>query len=260
MIRSFSSTPYIGIYSFPKSGNTWIRYIVSALFFEKITSIPDLHQSTITDAENCRIRDGQKVKFYKSHTASIVNVNHRKEIDHVAIIYIYRHPLDVFLSYVNFLRREVGGKNEAILGNIGFTSVEETIANGDIELFLDAFILYGTVQPSFVAASNWFQNVENWTSSPTVKQRGRDVRIVALKYEDILSQGVDALEEVRSLLGVGREEMERAMISAGENTKINGKFFWKQKAGNYREMLPENLIKKFDRYHGERVRALGYEI
>ncbi len=54
--------------------------------------------------------------------------------------------------------------------------------------------------------------------------------------------------------------MERAMISAGENTKINGKFFWKQKAGNYREMLPENLIKKFDRYHGERVRALGYEI
>lgn len=259
-MNSIFDTPYIGIYSFPKSGNTWMRHIVSALYFNEISSIPDLHQKAIADAKIAKLGTGEKVKFYKSHTATIVQNNNGREINHSAIIYIYRHPLDVFLSYVNFLRKEVGGNQGPILKNINFTSVEDAIANGDIELFLDAFILYGTVQPSFLAANSWFQNVENWTSGPSVKQRGKEVPVVAIRYEDMMSQGVDALEAVRGLLGASRDEMEKAMGAAGENTRINGKFFWKQKAGNYKEMLPERLVRKFDRYHGDRVRALGYEI
>lgn len=237
-----------------------MRHIISALYFNEISCIPDLHQTAITDAKIAKLDTGVKVKFYKSHTARIVENNNGREVNHSAIIYIYRHPLDVFLSYVNFLRKEVGGGQGPILENINFTSVEDAISNGDIELFLDAFILYGTVQPSFHAANSWFRNVENWTRSPSVKQRGNDVPVVAVRYEDILSKGVDALEAVRALLGVSREEMENAMDAAGENTRLNGKFFWKQKADNYKEMLPEHLVRKFDRYHGDRVRALGYEI
>ena len=41
---------------------------------------------------------------------------------------------------------------------------------------------------------------------------------------------------------------------------VNGKFFWKQKPGLYRDILPEDLIAKFRKFHGDRVAELGYEI
>ncbi len=265
LLKMSSNVPYIGIYSFPKSGNTWIRHIVSSLYFREfdkkdLKSIPDMHQRVIADARSTRIGNRMAVKFYKSHCGEIVSQNGGQKINHHGIIYITRHPLDVFLSYLNFLRADVGGPAGARNYFLPVESVEDVVANGSIEVFLDAFILYGTLQPSFAAPKSWFENMEYWTARDVVEQGGRQVPIACLKYEDMVFNGVEAMQPLCDMLGQSKQQVREALSAAGEKTKVNGKFFWKQKPGLYRDVLPDDLIARFRKHHGDRVAALGYEI
>ena len=67
-----------GIYSFPKSGNTWMRELIRALFEidePTSTAIPDIYENGV-DGKVVLSNSGQQWKFYKSHSKSEV-VSHQ---------------------------------------------------------------------------------------------------------------------------------------------------------------------------------------
>ena len=98
------------IASFPKSGNTWMRYIVYELFFNNENKnndnslnikkyIPDLH--TLKVQNNKIILNNELVNkkiFLKSH----LSYNQMKHFPIDKAIIIIRHPLDVFVSLYNY--------------------------------------------------------------------------------------------------------------------------------------------------------------
>lgn len=245
---------YAGLYSFPKSGNTWMREIIAALLFGDREDIPDMHEGPIHKAPTAIVQGSRTVRFYKSHRLSPLETTGGQAIDHFGFIYIVRHPLDVFLSYLNYLR--VDSERLHVRAHVPYVSVGDLIKSGDIELFLDCFILYGTVQPDFVAPGSWFDNVRHWQTDVATPERP----VIILKYEDMVRNAAGTYDALAAFLGVDADRIDTAVKKANQKTRIDGKFFWKQQPGLYKEMLPPALIRKFEKFHGETVRSLGYEL
>jgi hypothetical protein len=226
------------------------------MFLESINDIPDCHQNPISKAVPVNIANYGDIGFFKSHNAKPVVQNHGQVIEHEAYIYIMRHPLDVFLSYLNFMRADVGGEATSKASHVPITNVESTIRNGDVKLYLDAFILFGTIQPTFLAAGSWFNNVENWIDFASRTKKP----IAIIKYEDMLAGDSHAYSALADVLQTTADDIKDNVLTANKKTEQDGKFFWKKKSGNYKEMLSPELIAHFDKYHGDRTRKLGYEI
>ena len=66
------------------------------------------------------------------------------------VLYIVRHPLDVFLSQLNYVSANVTANPNIMLP---CNSVEDVIARGDLDLYFGAFSVFGTLQPGFADAA-----------------------------------------------------------------------------------------------------------
>ena len=130
------SKKIIWLTSYPKSGNTWLRYLLSNYFFNKentfnfdiknhINKFPsDIHFSFLNEYQkNEIIKKPEKISkywikaqqqiiiktnnviFFKTHYPLLVLNNNyfTDEENTLAIIHIVRDPRDVVVSYANFL-------------------------------------------------------------------------------------------------------------------------------------------------------------
>lgn len=91
----------IEISSYPKSGNTMMRAIVASYLsfagFKGDLLPPDIHRSKNLEKNMSQFKIGKNYySFYKSHKTF------NNKINPDLVIYIYRHPLDVLLSTLNF--------------------------------------------------------------------------------------------------------------------------------------------------------------
>lgn len=151
------------ITSFPKSGNTWMRFIIYDLLFndhDKIIEnsseidqfIPDTHMQK----KNQLILDSRlknKEVFVKTHSS----YSQMSALPIGKIILIIRNPLDVLVSLFNFYEIEKKDKSEMI----------------------DFFCTYQTL-PFLKKAKlpNWQEHIESWINS------GKKHHIV--KYSDLI--------------------------------------------------------------------------
>jgi hypothetical protein len=245
------NTEVIGLYSFPKSGNTWVRNIIAnAVGRDDIhTAIPDIYNGSIWEHP---VKVGNRnVVFYKSHSKNEVTKAYGRQFKNTQVIYIIRHPLDVFLSQLNYISDNVMGEAGVVLP---CKSVDDIIRRGDIDLYLSAFCTFGTLQPRFDDAGSWVENTQYWTA----RQRSEPERILILRYEDISENGIDAVKDIASRINIPANNIARGFEAAQNNTKLNGKFFWKQKVGNYRDLIPSELIDRFRNLFDKPLVALGY--
>ena len=94
----------IEICSYPKSGNTWVRHLVYQFLIDSRAKDVELPQDIHDDPEYVINKRkailtpflSERVSFYKSHILD------NKSVTPDRIIYIYRHPIDVFLSARNW--------------------------------------------------------------------------------------------------------------------------------------------------------------
>ncbi|MEQ8508699.1 MAG: sulfotransferase domain-containing protein [Rhodospirillaceae bacterium] len=244
---------YVGIYSYPKSGNTWILYTLSHLCLAgDLQASSDVHQGSIDNSKTFKGSGGEVLSIFKSHTPAPIARFSGQIIDHAVTIYIYRHPLDVFTSYLNMLLQEPEKRARFA---VDFESVAEVRDGGAMDLFLNSFILHGTLEPGFIAPTSWSNNVLSWKSHC---EKHKDT--LAIKYEDMLENPIDTLSPILTKLDKTREELQAALTAANESTKKDGKFFWMQKKKNYLEFLTEEQIKRFYEYHGSAAETVGYPL
>jgi hypothetical protein len=234
--------------SYPKSGNTWTRFLIANLIYpqEPVTFLnigqllPDPEWQSRNILANC-----PRPRVIKSH--------HPFDPRYKKVIFIVRDPRDIVLSQHHFqIKRGV---------------VEP---GASIHEFVPRFIEGQTSD-----YGSWGQNVGSWLIA-----RHHTPGFLLLRYEDLLDRPIDELAKIATFLGLdrNREQLARAVeLSSADHmrrleteqaakwivTKATRKdmpFMRSAKAGGWRGALPEESVAQIEAAWGKLMRALGYEL
>ena len=133
----------IWIASYPKSGNTWVRAIISSLLYSnnnevdinnlKIRQFPNRRdfKGIITDftseeqfAKNCiyaqvKLNLDNKIKFFKTHNAfwKLGDHSFTDEINSLGVIHIVRDPRNVVISQSHHYGISIDDSTELMINN-----------------------------------------------------------------------------------------------------------------------------------------------
>ena len=246
-------TTVVGLYSFPRSGNTWLRQIVAAAL-----DIPaNMLQRFLSDmaygpiVTHPVIFQDRQWYFYKSHHKSLVTEHRGQKIKTDKVVYIYRHPMDVFLSYLNFASKNVSSKVGQVL-QFQIDSVEK-LSKEQLAALFSVFMTYGTITPQNRAYGGYFEHVEN---AFALRASGADVHII--RYEDMLNNFGPTARGMFEFLGISIGDIEAVHGEADKRTAQDGKFFWKRQSKTHEEFLTKEQIDAFNKTFRDRLIAIGY--
>ena len=243
----------VGLYSFPRSGNTWLRQIVASAL-----DIPaNMLQRFVSDMAYGQIvthpvvYEDRQWYFYKSHHKSLVTEHRGQEIKTDKVVYIYRHPLDVFLSYLNFASKNVNSKVGQRLP-FQIESVEK-LTEEQLDALFSVFMTYGTITPQNRAYGGYFEHVEN---AFALRKRGVDVHI--MRYEDLLNEFGPTADAMFKFLGMPNVDVEAVFGEADKRTAQDGRFFWKRQSKTHEQFLSREQIDTFNKTFHDKLVAIGY--
>jgi len=163
------------IVSYPKSGNTWVRFLVANLVYgngvdfariEKL--VPDIYQNTSRELDGVA-----SPRYLKSHES----YDPRYE----RAIYITRDPRDVVVSY--YYHR---------------IKIRVIPAGADKSAFVDKF-----VSGRLDRFGSWGDNVGSWLAA-----RSGDPDFLVLHYEDVLADTAAELQRIAKFLKLDRTDTQ----------------------------------------------------
>jgi len=245
--RNFGIFPDdIFLVSFPKSGNTWMRFLIANLLAvkERVTfsniecRIPDVYKNTRNQL--ARI---PRPRILKTH--EYFDPRYRQ------VIYIVRDPRDVVISYYHFHR-----KTRFIPDDYPIDQYVSRFVNGQLDE-------YGT----------WYENVSSWLATRYGKEG-----FLLLRYEDLSEHPEEELAKVVRFLRLDRTrgEIRQAieLSSAGHmralekkeadiwiNTKTTRKdipFIRTAAVGKWRSELSRSLAAQVEASWRPLMESLGY--
>jgi len=241
------------IASYPRSGNTWVRSVLSYILAEinndaiknslgrlsKYT--PSLYKVEMTDDPGPR--------YIKTHSHYIPIYNNLKKN-----IYIYRDGRDVAVSYYHYKLM-----NQKNYSKISFSDFLRNIFFGQLDVF-----------------APWHENIRSWVSNSLLNNN-----VLFVKYEDLLNTPDTIFSKIVKYLDIQyssklideaidacsieklqkQEQFDNSDFTKHINThKVNKKhsFFRNGKSGSYKEYFSHKDLLLFDMYCGDIMRFLGY--
>ena len=238
------------VVSYPRSGNTWTRFLVANLMYpgECVTfaNIERLIPDTASQS-NRALKRTSRPRIIKTHQ----QVDHRYR----RMVYIVRDPRDVALSYYDF--------------HCNYRTIEDGYS---LETWAEDFIRGSLTSAGW---GSWGENVASWlyTRSPLTD-------FLLLRYEDMIENtprelariahhlGVEVAEDRlndvtrRSSLDVMRklEKLEDSVWPATKNLRKEFPFVRVSKAGAWRTKLPAPCVASIESTWGDLMSTLGYEL
>jgi hypothetical protein len=234
--------------SFPKSGNTWTRFLLANLVHpEEPAGFANLHRF-IPDPSATSKRDFDRLprpRIIKSHECF--------DPRYPRVIYIVRDPRDVVVSQYHYHRK-----------------IKKIEDDSPIEKFVTRF-LAGETCPH----GSWGQNVVTWLATSE-----GDPRFLLLRYEDMVADTAGELRKIVAFLGLhtSAEQIAQAVerSSAGRMRKLEQaesdqcgltkgsrkdlSFVRAAGSGGWRSELPGPMVEKIEAAWGSLMRHLGYEL
>lgn len=239
---------WVQLASYPKSGNTWIRHIIGELAglpFEK--AVIGGHRYPISDAEPIVV-NGTTYRFFKHHgplqeTEPPVSI----------VIYIYRHPLAVFISSLNQMR--IRNRRDAFIGG-KVKTVDEIYHDGEMGYYFDRYMDQGGWE--FYRFSpltrTWYEHFDYWERTSSSVQK-----LYRIRYEDMLQDACTTfLPIARDLFNKGLEDLRVVMESVDAKTRPDGVFYWRREAEAFRDYLTEAQIQAFEERYRPYLQRMGY--
>ena len=279
----------VWITSYPKSGNTWLRYFISNYFYNKekvfdfniirkIDKFPsEKYFNNISPLEKKEIlKDPKKISkywipsqiniqkkiddfiFFKTHTPLIVldNSYFTNEEISLAIIHIVRDPRDVALSYSNFTNK----------------SIDETI---DFLTTKKLFIRHTLNKNSldFDMLGSWSLHYSSWRDGLIKIPR------LLIRYEDLLEspylEFLKLTEFLSKILNIKVDENQinfslesSSFKNLSKNEKVKGfqennihnnkNFFNEGKKNQWESKLNSLHVKKIENFFLIEMKELGY--
>ena len=277
----------IWIASYPKSGNTWLRYFLGNYYFnnkdnfepEIIKNIKKFHLDKeliksnfhnqdfiknpynvskywIESQKKLEIKKGNVV-FLKTHNA-LINIENNEFTNSdltLAIIYIIRDPRDVVVSYSKYRHLDYDKTIEHMIGskvNIPFVRDAKDASNIEI-------------------TGSWAFHYNSWKDGISVIPR------IIIKYEDLLSNSEKIFTNIiKFLSNIMKLEVNYKKIKSSNNlskfTKLKNfeeknnffennsseNFFRIGKSGNWKKELNKDQIKKIEDSFKIEMINLGY--
>jgi hypothetical protein len=238
------------IVSYPRSGNTWTRFLIANLLCAgRHVSFANIEQ-IIPDAE------AQSSRYLKRLPGPRVIKSHQY-FDHryPKVLYITRDPRDVAVSYYNFSRK-----------------YRHIADDYPLERYVRDFVT-GTLQSS--DWGTWAENVGTWVAA----RNGRSTFLL-LRYEDLKANTETELAKVARFFGVeaSPETLRQAIENSSadqlrELEKKEGKewvttkkkrpdipFIGSAVAGNWKSTLPAAAVEEIESAWGPLMVSLGYEL
>ena len=241
------------IASYPKSGNTWLRILLSCYYYTKdgvydenslnnIQQFPqkkyfkqfNYNQNIVGDTTKYwlkaqeKINEDKKLRFFKTHNVfGLVNNSHftNKE-NSIGCIYIVRDPRNVFTSIKNFYEMD---NDQALKWMINKNQYIYDIHNFDKDGYSD-----------FQFISSWDNNYKSWKLQ-------KKIPIKIIKYEDLLNQTFTVFKEVIEFINKSinsTEQINKSKIKNAVNSTLFSKLQSKEKNEGFSEAI---LSKKGDK-------------
>src|SRR5580698_5278409 len=235
--------------SFPRSGNTWTRFLVCNLinpddpvnFAQLESRIPEIY-----DVTDRTLRAFPRPRVIKSHECF--------DPRYKRIIYIVRDPRDVLISYYEFqLKRRVISDD---------CSLEE---------FLPRF-MESAIEPKM---GSWRDHVVSWVAT-----RAGNENFLLLRYEEMLANTQQEATKIASFLGLDTspervaravelssadrmrklEKEQAGQWRATKKTRQDKPFVGKATSGDWKSRLSEQCVAQIESAWGDVMRSVGYEL
>ena len=238
--------------SYPKTGSTWLRKIIAEIVSpgESADAVVPSFFKRFPDVKEYEVQ-GRKLGFVKTH----LYPQHpnfgmlRGQIS--SIVTIYRHPMDVLLSSLNYAK--VKDARSCFIGNIP-KSVEQIIADGEIQHYIDDFLNHDGL--------NWYSAQSGPFSLYQRRWRSMAERFPYFEicYEDMVAAPHKTLADLVKFMFRERrdEEVEHILLQAEARTKQDGQFYWRRQAFGYRALLTQSLCEDIDKRFRSVLDELGY--
>lgn len=238
------------VVSYPRSGNTWTRFLIANLMFpcENVTfnNIERLIPDTSSQS-NRALKRTPRPRIIKTHQY----FDHRYR----RMIYIVRDPRDVALSYYDFHRK-----------------YRQIADNYPLETWVEDFVAGKLISSDW---GSWGENVASWLYT-----RGQNPDFLLLRYEDMIEQTPRELariarhlrievtpEQLSTVIERSSAQRMRELEKLEENewvaTKKHRKdipFVRAAGAGGWRSKLPAPCVAKIESMWGNLMTTLGYEL
>jgi hypothetical protein len=235
--------------SYPKSGNTWTRFLIANLVHpDREVGFGNLHR-LVLDPEVTVKRDFDRAprpRFIWTHRS--LDARYRR------VIYVVRDPRDVALSLYHYLRK--------------VRRIDDELP---MEVFIERF-LTGEFNRDI---GSWGENAGSWVAA-----RSRHPGFLLLRYEDLLAGTARELTRVADFAGLPAtpERVSQAVerSSAGkmrESEKKRGRRSMpikgssqeippvpSAKSGGWRSDLPEPQVARIEGAWGDIMACVGYEL
>jgi hypothetical protein len=234
--------------SYPKSGNTWIRFLLANLIFpEQPATFANIHR-LIPDPTDSAKRDFDRLprpRIIKSHDCY--------DPRYPRVIYVVRDPRDVVLSQYHYHRK--------------LRKLED---DSPLEKFVARF-LAGETCPH----GSWGQNIGTWLYTSE-----GDPRFLLLRYEDLVADTPRELAKIVAFLNLPANQQQIAQAversSADQMRKLEKtqtdksgltkgsrkdlSFVRAAGSGGWRSELPAPMVAGIEAAWGPLMRHLGYEV
>jgi len=276
--------------SYPKSGNTWLRALLTSYFFSEdgnfdlnilkkiyqfpsktyfksyrkdFKNIPDTAEFWI-DAQN-KINSDGKFRLFKTHNAFLDVNNYRftNKKNTSGCIYIIRDPRNVISSVGNHFEH----KHEQAL-NFMVNDKNLLYQKGDNKFL------------SFQFLSSWKNHYNSWIST-------KEFPVKVIKYEDLEKNTIGVLEEVVNFINFTAKfdkifdkkkglkcvdstnfdrlkDLERKFgfkeSAIGQKTGKTINFFNLGKENKWQNLLPKKFLKKVNKIFEPDLKKWGYKI
>lgn len=234
----------IFIISYPKSGNTWLRFLIANLIFEK----EKVNLSNLTDFIGDLGGDNEK-KLLNQRKPRIFNSHDYFDPRFKKVIYMVRDPRDVLTSLYFYL-----------------TSLGTIKKNYSKSQFVKRF-LEGEFDANF---GSWNENVGSWIN---INDKNK---IIIIKYEDLKKNSYKEINKICKFLKVkkSKKKISEAIKKSSfeklrkmENVDLgftkyfsdsNPGFFRKGKIGDWKNFLSKKESNKIRKLWKTNMKYLGY--
>jgi hypothetical protein len=234
------------IISYPKSGNTWTRFLIANLVYpEKHPDFSNINE-VIPDPEGLSKRHlahMPRPRLIKSH--QYFDPRYPK------ILYVVRDPRDVAISQYHFHRKR--------------RLIDD---NYPVQRFVTRFIA-GETSPY----ASWADNVASWLVT-----KYKHPEFLLLRYEDMMADTARELAKAAAFLGAPAdpsriahavaqssvnkmrelENTQARLWSSTKDTRQDVPFVRSATAGGWKSEMPESSVQEMERAWGMLMTWLGY--
>jgi hypothetical protein len=234
--------------SYPKSGNTWTRFLVANLVY------PEKHPDFSNINELIPDPEALSQKHLSSMPRPRVIKSHQYfDPRYPQIICVVRDPRDVALSQYHFHRKR--------------RLIDDQYP---IERFVTRFVAGETSE-----YGSWAENVAGWLAT-----RYRRPGFLLLRYEDMIADTPVELAKMAAFLHIvpdstriahavaqssaskmrEMESVQAGFWSSTKDTRADVPFVRSAKAGGWKSGLPESSVRELERAWSPLMKWLGYEL